>query len=90
MPAITSEPIKKKQQSQQDGPGKSSGLHNSELLAPSKGKWIQKEWLQFQKSMMTDVAMLLNHQTDVDLVEAFCSPDSMMTKVAQGAGMTSE
>ena len=40
--------------------------------------------------MMTDVAMLLNHQTDTDLVEAFCSPDSMMTKVAQGAGMTSE
>ena len=39
---------------------------------------------------MTDIAMLLNHHANIDLVEAFCSHDSMMTQVAQRAGMTTE
>ena len=36
------------------------------------------------------MAMLLHHQSGTDLVEAFCSNDSMMTKIAQQSGMTAE
>ena len=41
--------------------------------------------------MMMDIASLLNHSSDsVDLVEAFCSHDSMLTKVARQAGLKCE
>ena len=39
---------------------------------------------------MKDIAMLLSDQQNTDLVEAFCSNDSMLTKVAQNAGLTAE
>ena len=37
-----------------------------------------------------DVAMLLDHHGDTDLVEAFCSPDSMLTKTALASGLSCE
>ena len=72
------------------GPGMPSGPAETVLLSPSKKRWIQRESSQFQKSMMKDVALLLNYDKDIDLVEAFCSHDSMLTKVAQLSGMTAE
>ena len=39
---------------------------------------------------MLDIACLLNHRGDTDLIEAFCSHDSMMTKVARQTGMKAE
>ena len=71
------------------GPGMSSGPPTM-LLPPSKGKWIQQEAQSTQKSMMMDIAMLLHHETGTGLAEAFCSYDSLMTKVAQLAGMTTD
>ncbi len=72
------------------GTSSSSEQSNSVLLPPSKGNWIQKEVQNFQKSMMTDIAMLLNYHGDIDLVETSCSYDSLLTKVAQLHGMTTE
>ena len=34
--------------------------------------------------------MLLDHHGETDLVEAFCSPDSMLTKVALASGLSAE
>ena len=67
-----------------------SGSSDSVLLSPSKGKWIQNEVLQFQKSMMKDVALLLSQYGDTVLVEVCCSHDSMLSHVAQSSGMTAE
>ena len=39
---------------------------------------------------MTDIAALLSNNTNLDLVEAFCSSDSMMTKIALQSGMAAE
>ena len=39
---------------------------------------------------MTDLALTLNHLGHLDLIEAFCSHDSMMAKTAQLAGLTTE
>ena len=55
---------------------------SSITLPPSKGKWIRKEVLDFQRELMTDIAYALNHGGNMDLIEAFCSKDSMLTKVA--------
>ena len=60
------------------------------VLSPSKRKWLKQETLSFQKTTMTDIATLLSHHTNMDLAEAFCSHDSMMTKIAQQSGMTAE
>ena len=40
--------------------------------------------------MIKDVALLLSYHGDIELVEAFCSYDSMLTKVAQLSGVTAE
>ena len=82
MPAVTSEST---------GLGTLTGTPpvNSIRLAPSKGKWIQREFQSFQTSMMTDAAML-SHRGDTDLIEACCTRDSMLSKVAQPAGVATE
>ena len=67
-----------------------SGSSDPVLLSPSKGNWIQSEVLQFQKSMMKDVALLLSQHGDTDLVEVCCSHDSMLSHVAQSSGMAAE
>ena len=60
-------------------------------LPPSKGKLIQRDSQEFQKNMMMDIASLLTHSSDgTDLIEAFCSHNSMLTKVAQKAGLKCE
>ena len=59
-------------------------------LPPSKGRWIRKEALNFQKELMTDIACALNHRGKTDLIEAFCSKDSMLTNVARQNGMKAE
>ena len=51
----------------------------SVLLPPPKGKWTQREFQNFQKSTMMNVAMMLNHRDD-----------PMMTKIAQLSGMAAE
>ena len=63
------------------GPGMPLGPAGTVLLPPSRGKWIQGELSQFQKSMAKDIALLLSYRSDADLVEAFCPHDSMLTKV---------
>ena len=40
--------------------------------------------------MMKGIALLLNGHSEADLVEAFCSFDSMLTKVARLSGMSAE
>ena len=39
---------------------------------------------------MTDLACALNHSGDIELIEAFCSQDSMLTKVACRSGLKAE
>ena len=60
------------------------------LLPPSKRRWIHGELQDFQQELMSDIAYLLNHGDDTDLVEAFCSSGSMLTKAARQAGMEAE
>ena len=60
------------------------------LLSPSKRKWIQQEFHDLHKSTLMDVAMLLTHGRNTDLVEAFCDHNSMLTTTAQQAGLIAE
>ena len=73
-------------------PEPNSASEPSMLIAPSKRKWIVNECQKLEQSLLTDVAYLLDYQgdSDVDLVEAFCSPHSMLTKVARQAGLRTE
>ena len=67
-----------------------SAASESVRLPPHKSKWIKQETDKFQKALHKDIALLLDHHGVTDLVEAFCSPDSMLTKTAQAAGLSCE
>ena len=69
-------------------PNTTTSDSDSALPSPPKGKWMQTEFQNFQTSMMTDIATLLNHHGKTDLAEAFRPHGSMMTKAARLAGLT--
>ena len=43
-----------------------------------------------QNKLSVDIAMLLEKSFPTDLVEVFCSPDSMLTWIAQQSGLAAE
>ena len=67
-----------------------SAASDSVRLPPFQSKWIKQEAEKFQKDLLKDIALLLDHHGETDLVEAFCSPDSMLTKVALASGLSAE
>ena len=67
-----------------------SAASDSVRLPPFQSKWIKQEAEKFQKDLLKDIALLLDHHGETDLVEAFCSPDSMLTQVATASGLSAE
>ena len=60
-------------------------------LLPSQGKPLQKESVDLHSQLGIDIATLLDQTTcRTDLVEVFCSPDSMLARTAQLSGLTAE
>ena len=60
-------------------------------LPPSKARWIANENDNWHKDLRTDIAMLMrSHNKNLDLVEAFCSPTSQLTKTPQDANLKAE
>ena len=65
-------------------------LEDTLLITPSTGKWLQKEHADQQTPLGVDIAMLLERSGNTDVVEVFCSPNSVLTRTAHQSGLTAE
>ena len=59
-------------------------------LPPTKAKWLAKEHDHLHKELKTDLAMLIQNNNTMDLIEVFCSPNSRLTQTAQDAKLKAE
>ena len=80
-----------REQCEESGNGTDTAPEPTEPRPPAKGKWLANENLRRHAELKSDIVMLIRQEQDpLDLLEAFCSQNSMMTKTAKESGLKAE